>query len=72
MKIDYLLIALVEFVNFINYIDSFKIHKTAFLSIAHGSTCYNSGSFSSGSEECELGSRGIRKVYLITYSQANT
>ena len=33
---------------------------------------YNSGSFLSDSEECELGRREIRKVYLITYSQANT
>ena len=73
-KIDYLLIALVEFVNFINYIDSVKIHKTAFLSIALMDLfeSYNSGSFWSDSEECEVGRREIRKVYLITYSQANT
>ena len=34
-------------------------------------SCSNSSSLSD-SKECELGRREIRKVYLITYSQANT
>ena len=33
---------------------------------------YNTSSSSSDSEICELGRRDVRKVYLITYSQANT
>ena len=33
---------------------------------------YNTSSSSSDSEKSELGRRDIRKVYLITYSQANT
>ena len=72
-KIDYLLIALVEFVNFINYMIALKYTRLLFCQLRMDLLeSYNSGSSSSDSEECELGRREIRKVYLITYSQANT